>query len=90
MKRSKFSETRIVAVLKEAEAGGPVKEVCRTYGISHATYYNWKAVQTVCLTGTLTPDSRHSMSCYYASNSGKPVVSYNTVGKLVRRYQKFI
>ena len=43
MKRSKFSETQIVAVLKEAEAGVPVKEVCRKHGISDATYYNWKA-----------------------------------------------
>jgi putative transposase len=43
MKRSKFSETHIVAVLKEAEAGVPVKEVCRKHGISDATYYNWKA-----------------------------------------------
>lgn len=43
MKRSKFSETQIVRILKEAEAGRLVKDVCREYGISDATYYNWKS-----------------------------------------------
>jgi len=43
MKNSRFSETQIVKILKEADAGVPVKEVCRKYGISDATYYNWKS-----------------------------------------------
>ncbi len=43
MKRSRFSEAQIVAVLKEAEVGRPVAEVCRKHGISDANYYNWKA-----------------------------------------------
>jgi putative transposase len=42
MKRSRFSETQIVSILKEADAGMPVKEVCRKYGIADQTYYNWK------------------------------------------------
>ena len=42
MKRSRFSETQIVGILKEADAGMQVKEVCRKYGISDQTYYNWK------------------------------------------------
>ena len=39
MKRSRFSETQIIAILKEADAGLTVKEVCRKHGISDATYY---------------------------------------------------
>jgi putative transposase len=42
MKRSRFSETQIVGILKEADAGMQVKEICRKYGISDATYYAWK------------------------------------------------
>ena len=43
MKRSKFSEQQIVGVLKQAEAGVPVKDLCRKIGISEQTFYNWKA-----------------------------------------------
>jgi putative transposase len=43
MKRSKYSEHQIVRILKEVEGGRTVKEVCREYGFSDATYYNWKA-----------------------------------------------
>ena len=43
MKKSRYSETRIVRILKEVETGKLVKDVCREYGISDATYYNWKA-----------------------------------------------
>lgn len=42
MKRSRFSETQIVGILKEADAGMPVKEICRKYGVSDSAYYNWK------------------------------------------------
>ena len=43
MKRSKFSDTQIVSILKQAEAGVPVKEVCRQHQISSACYYKWKS-----------------------------------------------
>ena len=42
MKASKFSEAQIAFVLKQAEAGSAVAEVCRKAGISQATYFNWK------------------------------------------------
>ncbi len=43
MKRSRHSESQIIRILKEVEGGRMVKEVCREYGISDATYYNWKS-----------------------------------------------
>lgn len=43
MKKSKFSESQIVAILKEGESGVPVAQVLRQHGISQATYYKWKA-----------------------------------------------
>lgn len=43
MKKSKFSEEQIVAVLRQVEMGAKVLDVCRKHGISDATFYNWKA-----------------------------------------------
>lgn len=43
MKKSRYTESQIVKILKEVEAGRKVNEVCREYGISEATYYNWKS-----------------------------------------------
>jgi putative transposase len=43
MKKIKYTEEKIVGILKEVEAGITVSEICRKYGISDATYYNWKA-----------------------------------------------
>lgn len=43
MKKSRFTESQIITVLKETDAGMKVEEVCRKHGISSATYYNWKA-----------------------------------------------
>ena len=42
MVRKKYTEEQIIAVLKEGEAGAKIGELCRKYGISDATYYNWK------------------------------------------------
>jgi putative transposase len=43
VKKKRFSEERIIAVLKEAEAGAKVLDLCRKHVISDATFYNWKA-----------------------------------------------
>jgi len=42
MRQSTFTETQIVSMLKEADAGRPVNEIWRSYRISSATYYKWK------------------------------------------------
>ncbi len=43
MKTSRFSETQIIAILKQGDSGIKVKDLCREHGISDASYYNWKA-----------------------------------------------
>ena len=43
MKHSRFNESQIVGILKEADSGVMVKDICRKYGISDATYYKWKS-----------------------------------------------
>ncbi len=43
MKKTRYTESQIIKVLKEVEGGRMVKDVCREYGISVSTYFNWKS-----------------------------------------------
>lgn len=43
MKKSRFSDSQIMSILKQAEAGTPVPELCREHGMSSATFYKWRA-----------------------------------------------
>ena len=43
MKKSRFTEAQILAILKQGENGVPVADLCREHGISNATYYNWRS-----------------------------------------------
>ena len=43
MKRSKFSESKIISILKEQEQGRKVEDICRDHGISQPTFYQWKS-----------------------------------------------
>lgn len=43
MKKSRFSEVQIMNMLKEAQSGEPVADVCRRHGVSDATFYSWRS-----------------------------------------------
>jgi putative transposase len=43
MKKSRFTDSQIMSILKQAEAGSPVPELCREHGISSATFYKWRS-----------------------------------------------
>ena len=43
MKKSRYKDSQIMAILKQAEAGTPVPELCREHGMSSATFYKWRA-----------------------------------------------
>ena len=43
MKKSKYSDSQILAILKQSENGMPVPELCREHGMSSATFYKWRA-----------------------------------------------
>lgn len=43
MKKSRFADSQILSILKQAEGGAPVPELCREHGMSSATFYKWRA-----------------------------------------------
>lgn len=43
MKKSRYTDSQIMAILKQAEAGTPVSELCREHGMSSASFYKWRA-----------------------------------------------
>jgi len=53
MKKSKFTESQIVAILKQQEVGLSINDLCREHGISQATFFNWKKKFSGMDSGTL-------------------------------------
>ncbi len=43
MKKSRYSDSQILAIIKQAESGVPVSELCREHGMSAASFYKWRA-----------------------------------------------
>lgn len=43
MRKGKYSDEQVIAILREQEAGRPTAEICRKYGVSNATFYKWKS-----------------------------------------------
>ncbi|MFC0095824.1 transposase, partial [Xanthomonas citri] len=70
MKKSRFTDSQIIAVLKQAQAGAPVPELCREHGISSATFYKWRSkfggmdVSTVARMKELEEENRRLKKMY--------------------------
>ena len=58
MKKSRFTETQIVGILKEAEGGIAMADILRTHGISGATFYKWRSKYWTDLIFSTTPKER--------------------------------
>jgi transposase-like protein len=43
MKKSRYTDSQIISIMKQAEAGTPVPELCREHGMSSASFYKWRA-----------------------------------------------
>ncbi|RBP42102.1 transposase [Eoetvoesiella caeni] len=57
MKQSRFTDSQIMAILKQAEAGTPVPELCREHGMSSASFYKWRAKYVSVRPTHLEPES---------------------------------
>lgn len=77
MKRSKFSVEQIIRILKENEAGVKVVDLCRKYGFSDATYYNWKSKYG----GMEVSDARRLKHLEEENNKLKKLVAELTLDK---------
>ncbi|MFT4248710.1 MAG: IS3 family transposase [Pseudomonas sp.] len=94
MKKSRFTDSQIIAVLKRAEAGTPVPELCREHGISSATFYKWRSkfggmeVSMVARMKELEEENRRLKKMYADSQLSAELLKEAPVKKMVRPSQR--
>ncbi|MFT6581245.1 MAG: putative transposase [Alphaproteobacteria bacterium] len=76
--KSRFSDEQIIGILKEHEVGVTVKELCRKYGMSDATYYKWKAKYS----GLEINEARRLRSLEDENRRLKKLVAYLSLDKM--------
>jgi len=84
MKRARFTEEQIIAVLREQEAGVPTAEVCRKHGVSSATFYKWKA-KFGRLGATPAPSAARSAGTLRYAGAPRPGLLPPTKQNVIRR-----
>ena len=80
MKRCRFSEEQIIAILKDQENGLPTKDVCRRHGISSATFYKWKSKYG----GLNVSDARKLKAPYPTHEGAEQCTQKNTVARSMK------
>lgn len=81
MKQSRFSDSQIIAALKQAEGGSPVPELCREHGISSATFYKWRSKHADGVTAKVNSLPRpHKHKCHTVTlDNGKEFAEHETI-----------
>ena len=80
--KKRFTEEQIIGFLREAEAGLPIKDLCRRHGFSEASYYLWRSKFGGMCSGQLKPDSK--LSFFSASAGGSPALNWWGLSQLYR------
>ena len=82
MKTSRFTDSQIIAILKQAEGGSPVPELCREHGISNATFYKWRSKfggMDASLMARNQANNTYMMGVRFTSSGSLSIVMYRTV-----------